>query len=42
MVPCSGCNIVRIVQICTAYPRPPDMERDFAIGAGGYERIPGA
>jgi hypothetical protein len=33
-------NIVLIVQICTAHPRPPDTERDFAIGAGGYDRIP--
>ena len=33
-------NIVLTVQICTAYPRPPVTERDFAIGAGGYDRIP--
>jgi hypothetical protein len=42
-VPSSGSligKIVLIVQICTAYPRPPDTERDFAIGAGGYDRIP--
>ena len=42
MVPSSGSpigNIVLIVQICTAYPRPPVTERDFAIGAGGYDRI---
>jgi hypothetical protein len=38
-VPSSGCNIVLIVQIRTAYPRPPVTERDFAIGAGGYDRI---
>ena len=28
------------MQICIAYPRPPDTERDFAIGASGYDRIP--
>ena len=33
-------NIVLTVQICTAYPRPPVTELDFAIGAGAYSRFP--